>query len=536
MVQVTPLAGVGPNAPPGVYDTVNYAAGTASSGTQNNAVLIIASSGGFNLTNGSYVATGFQANTIYGPNGPSQVPLQSVQDSINLFGDGYAASTMFTAYVTANPGGNPVYVVTYAQGSGTTSSITYTLSGTITSAGQFNLAVPVVPLNYVPVTVTWNSNSTIASICQSAAAAVNANTHLPIVATSTSTTFTLTSKGTGLRQNWLRAGVQIVTPGTGLLVNGNALYTGQAFFTGGTGSDLTQVQAAVNAVIASGLTFFTVVSEASCDGYDGTINGIPQYIDSSLIDYLAQPVIGIRQRYFPGGSVDTLSNTAAVTITMNDPLALNLAWSQNNNVPPYLLQTYLCALVNQREVPFLSPDGVNFDGMLLPGIPAPFDGTAPSFVQLEIAETSGISPVKVLKGGQTCLDKAVTTHFWTGTNATFDPRIVDSGKVTICEYLVTDVKARCATFMQNCKLVQDDPPAGSAVVVGANIATPNKLAIVVTEVINKYAVAGLIDGPSTLAGLVVTRSQTVPSQLQVEIPTYTSDLLHTIQLTVNQVQ
>jgi phage tail sheath gpL-like len=524
------LPGVGPNVPPGIYGQINYAQGNLSAGSGVYDVLILANLGAYNYVNGVQTATLASAGTLYGPD--TQVTLQSQQDAINLFGDGYAAMLMFSDYININSSGNRVYVmpVTMATGSSATAVLTVATNAVTQTSGLINVII-----GTDVVGVAFGSSDTVTTIASNIVKYVNGNTHLPVVASSLAGVVTFTTKSVASRANWLRWSAQLVQ-GAGITVNGSN-YTGRLNFINGAGSDLTGYNTCVTNLIALQRRFFTIITEAGGDSVDGTTNNIASTVVTNLVDFQAQPLIGIRQRLFCG-SVDTVANTTTVTQAINDPL-FNVFQQYQNDVEPCRLAARICAGLNAFEAPFLQATGVNFDGfgsnsLTQPywRIPAPLNGTAPSSTDIQNAVVQGISILKVLPGNNTCLVKACTSHFWTGTNAQFDPRIVDLGKVTICNYLLDDIEARLSTAIVG-KLIGNDPPGGG--VVAASVFTPNKCREVVLEIVNQYASAGLIDGPNTIAGLVVQRGTNPTSQLQVTLPTYTSDILHTIIIQENQV-
>jgi phage tail sheath gpL-like len=527
MVAEIVIGGVGPNAPPGVYGVVNFAQGQGTSGQGVYDVLILANIGPANNVGGAVTPTLGVAGTLYGPD--TSIALQSSTDAFNILGDGYAANLMWTDYNKINPNGNRVYVMPVAMASG--SAATFVLTLTTSSAPQTAGLINVV-IGTDVVAVPFGSADTVSTIATNVVSFVNGNTHLPCVASANMGVVTFTVKSVSSRSNWLRIGCTVVT-GTGVLVNGSTA-TGRQNFTSGAGSDLAGYTTCINNLIAANRRFYTVISEAGGDSVDSTTNAITSAIMSNLIDFEAQGSIGIRQVLFQG-TVDIESNSIAVTRAINDPRYVNVGQYQND-VQPCRIAARVAAGFNVFQTPFLQADGVNLNGfgsntLTQPfyNIPAPLNGSAPSPTDVANAVVSGRTILKVLPGNRTCVVKACTSHFWTGTNAQFDPRIVDFGKVVICDYFLDDVENALALAIVG-KLIGDDPPTG---VVGANIFTPNKARTIVQQVMAQYA--GLINVTSTNAGLVVQRGTVPTNRIEVQIPLFTDDLVNTVVIQVNQV-
>jgi phage tail sheath gpL-like len=508
------LQGVGPNAPPGVYGVVNFAQGSGSLGEGTYDVLLLG-----NFSPDAQATAG----VLYGPD--TAVSLQSSQQAVNLFGDGYALTRGFEQFISTNTS-NRVYAMGVSQASGTQASVSFT----ITTSGPQTTGVINFTVCLTTVGVVFGSADSASTIAANAANAINGNTSLPVNALAVAGVVTLTAKATGGRGNWLRAGAQVIS-GSGVLVNG-VLYTGRAFLTSGAGSDETNYDACIANIIASGRRFYTIVCEAGSDSVDGAI---VEDITENLVDFSAQAYVGIRQRLY-SGSVDTLANTVSVTTSLNDPRS-NSICLPNSDLPPFELACAWAAGKTAFEVPFLTNRGVNFDGfgsdtVTQPywPVPAPLDGSAPSKSDVQTAVVSGVTLVKVTSGNRTAVVKDCTSHFWTGQSSQFDPRIVDGGKVTISDYFLDDTETLLATRSSG-KLIGNDPTAG---VQAPGTFVPANAKSTVTEVIETYAAAGLIDGPTTLAGLVCQRGQSPTSRMEIQVPLFTADPLHTVVVQVNQ--
>jgi phage tail sheath gpL-like len=515
------LTGVGPNQLPGVYGQINFATGQLSLGSANYAALILANI----RQDGSGTAFGnIDGYQLYGPDTP--IVMQQVSDANTLFGPGSPAALMVADFMALNKS-TPLYVVPVRQpvgGTAATFTLTVTLSGTLTN-GSISLQVG----PDAPVVTTVNASiDTATSIAANMANNVNATNLLPVIATSNAGVLTLTTKTVGARNNWLRAAPKIQS-GTGVVLS----VSQPAFFTGGAGSDSADLQAVLNSLAVNGLRFYYYVPEAGCDSVDTTQFEAVQ----TQIDALATPVIGLRQRAV-GGSVDTLANTQTVTTTVNDPRveAINLPQAETT---PARLAARGAAVYALQEIPPLAAQGVNFDGFgndslsfALWNVAAPLNGTAPSVTSLQSATITGVTPLQVQRGGRTSIVKRVTSRFYTNGAGTFDGRITDGGKVTICDQFLDDLTSQIVSTFPR-KLIASDPAQGQPPV-GPGVATPGLVQQVVNNVINTYAARNLINGPNTLANVVVQRETSPTSRISVQVGLFTNDLLHTVILQINQ--
>jgi phage tail sheath gpL-like len=524
------LLGIGPNAPPNVYGQINFATGSQSAGNSVYSILLL----GNMAASGGTATTG----TLYGPDTP--ITLQSKQDAQNLFGN-CTLKLMYQDAVSVNPVSR-IYCMAVPTASGTAASATLTV--VVGSAAQ-TAGVVRVTLGTVNVDVPIGSTDVVGTIATNITNAINSQTNVEVSATVSGAVITITYNTIGARGNTFRMSAQILsgsnvtlTVAAGSFTATSVAYTGVFNLTSGAGSDLTGYQACVSNIIASGQRFYKVVLEAANDSYDGystsgTGNGIPAYVASSLIDFCAQPAVGLRQCMFTASN-DTLAHTVSAVTAINDPRSetINL---KNCDVVPGRLAAQWAAIKALFETPFLNAGGVNFDNFGATTdtqgfwtVPAPRDGSSPSVTDISIAVVSGVTILKVMPGGRTKVVKSCTNKFQ--TNGNFDPRIVDMGKVTICDYFLDDLVSALNNGYKGC-LVQDDVPN---VIPAPKIVTPSIARNTVVAIINLYADAGLINGPLTLAGLVVNRQQNPTSRIGVQVPLYTADCLHSFTVLVNQ--
>ena len=520
--------GVVPQAPPGIYGLVNLATGPVSGPATFYNLLLV---GNFIPTSGSAVA-----GNIYGPT--STVGLQSTQDAINLFGAGSPLQRAYSVALKNFPQGLYAIPITPAVGNAASITFTVTQSGT-ESTGNVRVWVGT---TYVD--TPFGTSDSAATVATNVVNNVNGNQTIDVLASSpTSGAIKLTYKVAGARGNWKTAAV-MVTSGTGILVNAPSqspsVYTGQVKLTGGTGSDLTSYQSATSTLIASGLRFYRQVIEAGCDSIDGyntsnTANGIVEYWTQNLIDFESNnATIGIRQVLFTG-SVDTLGNTITTTSTLNDGRVATVN-HHNGNTMPFELAAQWASGIATLQTPFLQAQGVNLDNFGATGAtsvywlePPALDGSAASPTDIATSVTSGVSIVKNVGQANTCVVKACTTHFYFGSSAQFDPRIVDLGAVTVCDYFLDDLEVDIASKCAN-KLVQDNPKNGA--VIGANVVTPKMIENIANEQVGVYASAGLVNANNTTVTAQI--SPLTPSRIELAIGLWVNACLHTVTVVVNQ--
>jgi len=516
------LTGIGPNTLPGVYGQINFAQGQLSLGGSNYSAIILA-----NITSSGSAYAGIANNQVYGPD--TQVTMQTVQDAINLFGSGSPAHLMVADFMAVNKS-TPLYVlpVAAATGSAATWILTLTTSGTLTNG---SISLQVGPDAPVVTTINASIPDTVTTIAANMAANINATNSLPVTATSLAGVLTLTAKVVGARGNWLRCYAKVLS-GTGIVLS----QTQPSFATSGVGADTVGVAAALAALAVNGQRYYYYIPEAGADTVDGYL--VATFGDFvTQIQQLATPVVGLRQRLV-AGSVDSIANTVQVSTAANEP-RVEIVCLPTCETTPGRLAARAAAAYSLLEVAPLQASGVNFDGFGndatstgLFNVAAPLNGSAPSNISLQSATLTGLTPLQVVRGGKTAIVKRVTTRFFTNGSGTFDGRITDGGKVTICDQFLDDLQTQIvATFPR--KLIASDPAAGGQPA-PPGVCTPALVRQVVQGVIANYASRGLINGQSTLANLVVQREVSPTSRISVQVGLFVNDLLHTVVLQVNQ--
>jgi phage tail sheath gpL-like len=518
------LQGVSSNAPPGVLVQLDFAQGQSGAPTEVYSAIILA-----NITSQGSLS-GFTAGVVVGPD--TLVPCQTVQDAINLCGPGSPAQLLYAAFRQRNKN-TPLYIAPVTAASGTAATQTLT----IVAAGGSSQTTGVIQYQVdgkVPAQAVFGASDAASLIATNLAAAINGNTLLPVTAAPSSNTVVLTAKVVGARGNNLRGFAQVIS-GSGVTVSP----VSPAFFTSGAGSDAAGYTSTMNALAANGQRYYYYIPEAGMDNIDGYTNGIALEVQSQ-IDTLALPSVGLRQRAV-FGSNDTVAHTAAAVTQINDA-RLEVVQCKNLDLTAgELAATWAAAIMNFETVP-LGATGVNFDGFGSDsasqpfwGVRAPLDGSAPSTSDIQTCVVSGITSLRVGPGGTTNVVKRVTTRYFTlsGASQVLDLRITDAGKVTICDRFFDDL-SNLVSLRYPRMLIGSDPVSGSPPAL-AGVVTPSSVRNTCEEVIQNYASAALIDGPSTLAGLVVQLNNLPIGSIGIVVPLFVAQpahlfLIHGLQL------
>jgi hypothetical protein len=107
--------------------------------------------------------------------------------------------------------------------------------------------------------------------------------------------------------------------------------------------------------------------------------------------------------------------------------------------------------------------------------------------------------------------------------------------VTTCDYLLDDIRNACQQSFIGGTVIGTGGSPQSGVVLGRKVITEQKIRDVIIPIIQSYGVSGLVDDVRTVAGLVVQRASSPTSAMQVQIPVFTADALHVIQILQLQV-
>lgn len=511
------LPGVTANSPPGIYTYLQFVAGQAGPPTAQYSAIILANP----TTAGSLYS--FSDGYVFGPS--TLTPIQTVQDAIAGFGAGSPIALMYAAFKSKNPT-TPLYIAPVTAASGTQASLTIA----ITAAGSPTQTTGVVQFSVdqkSPAQAVFAATDSATTIATNLALAINASQNLPVTAVASSSNVVVSAKVPGLRGNNLLGFAQVQS-GAGVTVSD----TTPTRFSGGAGSDAASYTSTLNFLASNGQRYYYYVVEAGCDLLDGTDNGIPAEVDAT-ISLLAEPSIGLRQRAI-FGSNDTIAHTSAVTTGMNQFRSEVIQCNMLDLSPGELAATWAGAVMFTEAVP-LSAQDINFDSFGgdpqssgLWSVPAPLNGSAPSSSDIQTAVLSGITPLRVISGGNTVVVKRVTTAFFSEVNdqQVLNLTITDAGKVTVADRFFDDLSNLIALRFPR-MLIGPDTQSG-APPAGPGVCTPSKMQNTVLEIIGIYNAQGLIDGAATAAGLVVQLNQTNSSSIGILVPLYVSNLLHQV--------
>jgi phage tail sheath gpL-like len=530
------LAGVSNIAGPGVYVQLTIPGSQGGAGTNVYSVLLLAN--GLASSTANAAATS-NPGVFYGPN--TLTPLNTVQDCINLFGAGSPMVLGFSAFKKLNTT-TPVYcapIEMISTGTAASQTLTITAAGSPTQvSGVIQYSVD----GQAPSQANFlggSSPDSAATIAVKLAAAINGNQFLPVTAAAVSNTVVVTANTKNQRTNFLRGFAQVVS-GAGVTVTP----TSPTFFTGGAGSDAsisggggyTQV---LNAIASTSNRFYYYVPECGFDSVDG-YNAVSHSFSTgavsavqSQIDSLSAAAIGLRQRAIFGTS-DTLAASELTALNVDD-VRCEAIWLPNSDVTPFEMACQWASAITTFETVPLSAGGVNFDNFggdpasqPFWKLPAPLDGTAPSTTSLQSAIISGLTPVKVVTNTtRTVVYQRCTSYFYPLSNtAVLDLRAQDGGMVTICDRFFDTLQATIIARAPR-QLIGSDPASGSPPA-PPNVMTPDNMTDICKEVINQYAAAGLINGPQTLATLVVQQNANPATSIGISVTLYTSNLLHKV--------
>jgi len=531
------LQGIGSLTAPGVYGQLNLG---ASQNSVASAVYPVVFLGNIGSAGSAYATAG---NVVYGPD--TQTPMQSENDAINLFTAGSPLHLAIAAFMAVNKT-TPVYAIPVPEATaGTAASMTFTVTANgisgnpVQSSGLVQIKVD----GKVPVQVQVGATDTASTIASNIAKNINGNVKLPVTASALAATVTVTAKVKGQRSNWIRVYPKVLS-GSGVTLSVNV----PTFMTSGAGSDAAGYVTALNTLATSGASggfYYYYIPEAgwdSVDGYNsvtGYANGPVSLIQAQL-DTLMQPTSGLRQRAL-FASIDTLSSSITTTFSNNDARC-EAIWCKNADITPFEFASKWAAAVTVFETYPLSVGGVNFDSFggdavsaSYWSLPSPDDGSAPSTTDIQTAILSGLSPVRVTRGGRTNVVKRVTAHCQqtVGASTVSDYRIVDSGKVTISDYFLNDLIQLISIRYPRCVIVTD-PTQGQPANPPSTVCA-GQIRDVVIEVVNNYASANLVDASKIIPGVIVQRETNPTTTISVEVPLYTNDCLHIVALLVNQV-
>lgn len=497
------LTGLAANDPvPGNYAEINFAAGPASGGTGDYAVLLLG-----NKTSGGSATVD---SVIYGPD--TTTPLANEADAIALFGNGSELHRMWKRFTKVNLS-TSVYALAVTESVGAAATGTITLSTTATGGGTLRVYVCD---EFVDVAIA--SGDTVTTIAAAAKAAINGKLDWPVTADNSAGVLALTAKQLGLRGNWLRYWSRIF-PSCGTTTSTSSV----AFMTGGSTADSSTT--ALATILPT--RYYYIVSAAQDATQAGAL--------LTQVNTQALPITGIRQRVFVG-SVDTAANAITIATGLNGARA-ELAWLAQSDVPPCELAANHAAVASLEEAPLVPR--CNFSGYGNDSkttgnwkIKAPLSGAAPTRAQIKSALNNGVTAIGVNKNGTTYLVKRVTTRSLTSSQV--DYRIRDAHKVTICDRYVDDLIAKANAAFSG-KLVGDDPIANQPIQ-GPDVITPRVLKALINKLTRDYGDNDLLQRVAEIIlGTIAVRESSPTTRLSASVPLQPIDILDQVAFQVNQV-
>lgn len=493
MAQSIILTGLAANDPvPGNYLQINFAQGVSSGSGSPNEVILIG--------NASSAGVATRDTVVYGPD--TQVPLQSENDAIALFGPGSELHIGFRAFTRVNQVTTlRAIAVTSSVGTAASATITLTNASTGTAALRFFYGG-----TYYDTSI--GSADSVTTVATNVCLTLNAVTFLPFTAGSSAGVITLTAKIAGPRGNQIRFQTAILAGTTAMTTS----VTADTAFTGGATADSNVT--ALATILAN--KYYRIVSAANDATQLGAL--ITQVNNQAL------PLVGIRQRVF-AGSIDTLANTITLATGINAARG-EICWEKFAPHLPFELAANMAAIVSLNEDTGdnfrcnFAGYGNNVNDTWV--IKASRDQTAfPTRNDIKSALNNGFYPVGVNANGSTYLVNRITTRSLSGS--TSDYRIRDSHKVTICDFFADALLAKVNSQFSGKKIADNPPPGGEAP--GSDVVTPDIYRGAVFTVIKQFEANSLLQRvPAIKAGTVVQRETNPSTRMSCKVPLDTIDI------------
>lgn len=500
------LTGLAANDPvPGSYLEINFAQGAASLGTAVYAILLVG--------NRTTAGTATVDTVVYGPGANSPLPLVTVQDAINLFGQGGELHRMFRRVTNVNTV-TPVYAIAVAESAGVAATLAVTFATTAAANGTARFYMGD---EFVDTAITSGDTATV--IAANVAASINTKLDWAVTAAAAVGVLTVTAKQKGLRGNWLRGSCVIL--GTGVATTSSV--TAQTFFTGGTVAD-SNVNALATILPSR---YYYIVSAAE----DATQLGAL----SSQVNTQAAPTSGIRQRVV-GASIDTSANATTIATGINSARC-EITWMQNADWTPSELAANAAAIYALGEAQTIVRCNWDFYGndpvtQATWKVPYPRSGTTQTRNTIKAALNNGLTPIGINANGSTYLVSRITTRSLSGANN--DYRIRDAHKVTVCDFYGDDLQAKFALQFLGKKIAADPLPGQR--IPGSDVVTPRIAKAAINKLTNDYGDRFLVQNPDAIiANTIVIQEASPTTRMSAKIPLQTIDIAHQFAFSVDQV-
>lgn len=504
------LTGLSANDPvPGTYLEINFAQGDSAGSGSDSEVLLIG-----NKTTGGAATV---ETIVYGPD--SQVPLQTYNDAVQLFGQGSELHRMFMRFTALNKS-TTLRAIVVAESTGAAATAVTTITNAATSNATMRIYMYE---GFVDVPIT--SGDAANTVGANAVTYFNNEGDWGAVASFNSGTgvLTFTSKQKGLRGNQLRIQIALLSNGAAVGTALSAL-TADTFFTGGTTSDS---NANALATIANAHYYYLTSAAGDATQLGALVTQIGQ---------LATPIIGNRQRAI-AASTDTLANATTIATGRNSARC-EIVWSEKNPWPEAELAADHAAKITIFETkPNPRTNWCNFgqtdDDAPFQVVPAQrVHSVWPSRTSIASALNNGLSPIGVNPNGSTYLVNGITTRSLNGSIN--DYRIRARHKVTICDFFGDDLLIK-TTLQFSGKRIGNDPVQGQRPP-GPEVVTPILWRGAINTLIDVYDGNNLLQNvPDTKANTKVQREKTPPTRMSCRIPLAPIDNAEQFAIALDQV-
>jgi len=402
-----------------------------------------------------------------------------------------------------------VIIITEA---GTAATGTLVFAGTATQAGTVRVYVRG-DLIEVAIAV----GDTAAVVATAVEAAIDDQTDWPVTAGVVTSTVTVTAKNLGVRGNRIALRAEIVD-GSGITVTPPAA----GYLTGGATSD--NPATAITAAAGDEYYYYALP-------YDDATN--LDLFEASL-DSLDEPEQGKRAVYI-AGCIDTPAN--AITLATGRNFARgSIVWEEGSEDYPLVMAVSLAAHRARNES---TNPAANMSGTAIPGLrPSPRAADVPTATELSNAINNGLSPLRRTRDGSMLLVRNCTTRTLDSA-ANPDYRVLDAHKVSVCDFLASDIETFLADRFTGFLLADDredgEPPApGVATPLTVRDAFASRLSTY--DANNQRAILPLLERvDELLESLVVERASAPAGRLNAAITADVVDHLLQVATDVRQV-
>lgn len=491
------------NLTPGNFFTINYAQGLSGIGPNGECLLICNA-----LASSFAVSSGQLDGYVWSPTVEGR-QVSTEADVIAAFGSGSEAHMGYRQFVQANGSSNPLAFIIATESVGAAATMAVTFTGTASANGTVRCYVGDATVN-VPVSTA----QTPTALATAVAAAINGVSALNCTAGASGAIVTITAKQKGPRGNLIRAAVKLLTS-CGVTSSAQNF----AMLAGGTTEDSHTAAIAT----ANSHNFDVIVSAGEDPG--GSAN-LGQLIAQVVANNQAVP--GYRQRVMTA-QTGSLASALTFQAAINCP-QVGIVLEESSNRTPFELACYAAGTVMALEGDLPSGDAsaLNFDG--LGSRPAnaaswqgnaPFDGSSISASDIQLALLNGLSPVKKIPGGKTCLVSLLTSYATNPATSQSDQRVHDWCDVSIMNEAAVEVGAELDNFQG--LMIGNDPVKGGRQP-AANVATPSIVRAHVNKAFQRMSDNGLLlNIDITIASTTVTRvggRYNISAQLYPAIPAH----------------